>query len=149
MCIRDRFQAEAYCAGHAARLCTETEWEAAARGTDSRTYPWGNVDPTGCNEVNWFFCQPGNPGWPGGFGPSTSVDAFPGGASQLGIFDMEGNVFQWTSTPDPLIAERRVLRGGYMNASEILYLRSWRRYGGYESTVSGFYGFRCCETDSP
>ncbi len=145
----DWFQAEAYCAGHAARLCTETEWEAAARGTDSRTYPWGNVDPTGCNEVNWFFCQPGNPGWPGGFGPSTSVDAFPGGASQLGIFDMEGNVFQWTSTPDPLIAERRVLRGGYMNASEILYLRSWRRYGGYESTVSGFYGFRCCETDSP
>jgi len=82
--------AELFCQVIGARLPNAAEWEKAGRGTDGRLYPWGNEwDPTRCN---WGFEAPGHV-----FGTRMSpVDAFPGGVSPYGVWDMVGNVGEIT-----------------------------------------------------
>jgi len=68
------------------RLCSEAEWEKAARGTDKRIYPYGDTyDPS---LANIDYLKEG----------LTPVGSFPGGASPYGALDMMGNVYEWTST---------------------------------------------------
>jgi len=92
-------EAEAFCASVQARLPTADEWEALARGTDARAYPWGETfDETRCNcaEALW--------GW------TVPVTAHPGGASPFGAEQLAGNVWEWVAdrTPDGW----GVVRGG-------------------------------------
>ncbi len=84
--------ADAYCRWAGKRLPTDQEWEKAGRGEDGRIFPWGNTfDATRANTpVRWKAI--------GQAGDTTPVGAFAAGASPYGVYDLTGNVWEWTAS---------------------------------------------------
>jgi len=145
-------QARAYCQSRGGDLPTEAQWEYAARGSDvaNHIYPWGNAAPAS------QLC------WSGGTIRTSTcpVQSYPAGNSPFGLFDMAGNVNEWTrdfyasytsaaaiDPTGPTSGQNRVYRGGawFFTSGTLgtIDVRAAYRFDGTPTLRDGRVGFRC------
>ena len=122
-------------------LPSEEEWEKATRGMNASDFPWGeNLGDDIYAQANYLNS---NDPWETG---STPVGYYNGengtvsGASPYGLYDVAGNVMEWTDTYDENEPGQIILRDGAWNAEEY-YMQSWQRNSNvptYENPSCGF-----------
>jgi len=143
-------QASAYCHHAGRRLPTEAEWEFAATWDPvagrKRAYPWGD-GPWQASKANLDNAT------------LASVHAYPEGDSALGLRQMIGNVWEWTSSDflpypgylrdpykeysEPWFGNHKVLRGGCFTTSPRIARATYRNFF-TRGRSDVFAGFRTC-----
>jgi len=149
------FGAKAFCEFFDGRLPLEFEWEKAARGSDGRAFPWG--DEIARNNANYYSSHDLFEKIAGGLGDTTPVGFYNGltyegyqtldSPSPYGLYDMAGNVWQWTGNiyNDTHL---RYFRGGSKENYEY-NLRTWTRNNAGPGYSSPNVGFRCVRDTAP
>jgi len=143
------FGAWGYCGYFDERLPTEIEWEKAARGTDTRPFPWG--DEIMRENANFYASRDPFESM-NSYGSRTSPVGFYNGKtyngyvtlnsiSPFGLYDMAGNVWQWTGDVYEGM-HYRFMRGGSKDTYD-MDLRVWTRNNATPTYFSPGVGFRC------
>ncbi len=149
-----QLRAAAACQNSGKRMCSDVEWLRACQGSTTTIYPFGNVAMPGtCNDArtchpaiqyfetsaDWIWSELDHPcldQLPDGL---AETGAHPGCVSEDGVFDMMGNLHEWTADPDG------TFRGGFfvdtvVNGPGCTYKTSAHTVTYWDYST----GFRCC-----
>jgi eukaryotic-like serine/threonine-protein kinase len=137
------FDARDYCQSRNKRLPTEEEWEFAARGKENLLYPYGNEWKPQFSSASPSLQQ---------LGKLSAVGSYPDGASPFQVFDMAGNVAEWTASdyrPYPNSTAKpdegnKIIRGGSFQNLPSQQTTTDRRFN-LPARTFDYIGFRCAK----